>query len=584
MSALVSDQALVTFRDVAAYFWEEEWHVLGEWQKELYKEIIKEIHSFLMSRGYSIFNPDVIFKIKKDDGKYFPHHCKQEEKENLDDPSMSLQTVTSAFSLNIKQEEDPPFTDHRESEASEQFYPSIKRSSSVKPDILIRFEQKEFTESQGYEEKRNLTITDTCSQNYSADLMIEILKLEEPQVSDQLEGGEEDTDTKSDDGFWSNNERMTVCDGQQREECKQRDPSDPSADCEGGDTRITPPREEEEAPKGEKSNTYTEQERNFNHCPHWEQIQRPFQCTACEERFIRKSTLTEPKSTNAQGKPLPCTESEKGFTFNSQLKIHQKVNEVQKPFRRSERERSFVEKFDTRRHGLIHTGQKLCKCSKCDKSCSEKCSLQRHKMASMKEGQFKNAEGDKSFTQKSNLRLHKEIYVRQKQFKCSECHKCFGSKYDLKNHERIHTGEKPFKCPACNKSFSRKSCLKVHETIHTGEKPFQCSECKKCFNSKSSLRNHEIIHTGEKPFKCSECDKTFSRTSDRRVHERIHTGEKRFKCSNCAKCFISNSHLRVHERTHNGLKPFKCSECDKNFSQKSNLRIHERIHTREKKF
>nr|XP_033772375.1 gastrula zinc finger protein XlCGF26.1-like [Geotrypetes seraphini] len=583
MTALFFDQAPVTFREVAAYFWEEEWCILGEWEKKMYKGVIKEVHGFLISRGYSIFNPDVVFKIKKDDGKYFPQHCEQEGKENLNDPKTSLPTVTSAFSLNIKQEEDPSFMDHPELEAS------LTRSSSVKPDILIRFEQKELKiESQGYEEKRNLPITDSCedlhepgSQSYSADLTIEILKAEEPHVGDQLEGGEEDTDTKSDDEIWSNSERMRMCNGQQRKKYKQRDLSrdhpDPSADCEGGVTRITPSREKDQAQKGQRANTRTEQERLANHCSHWAQIQRPFQCTACEERFIRKSTLTEPKNLNIQSKPLRCTEGEKGFTYNSHLIICQKVHEEQKPFRHSECDKSFTEKFDAKRQGLIHAGEKLFRCSKT-------CSLLRQKMDLVGEKQFKSAEGDESFSQKSNLRINERIQARHKQFKCSECHKCFGSKYDLRNHERIHTGEKPFKCPACNKSFSRKSCLKVHETIHTGEKPFQCSECNKCFNSKSSLRNHEIIHTGEKPFKCSACDKSFSRTSDRRVHERIHTGEKRFKCSNCDKCFISNSHLRVHERIHNGLKPFKCSECNKNFSQKSNLRIHERIHTREKKF
>ncbi|XP_030048112.1 uncharacterized protein LOC115462242 [Microcaecilia unicolor] len=46
-----SNEALVTFKDVAAYFLEVDWDLLGEWQKELYKKVIKEIHDILISRG-----------------------------------------------------------------------------------------------------------------------------------------------------------------------------------------------------------------------------------------------------------------------------------------------------------------------------------------------------------------------------------------------------------------------------------------------------------------------------------------------------------------------------------------------------
>ncbi|XP_029452665.1 uncharacterized protein LOC115088545 [Rhinatrema bivittatum] len=154
MSALVSHQASVTFSDVAAYFLEGEWDILGEWQKELYKKVIKEIHGILMLRGYSIVNPDVIFKVKKEDEKYFTQHCEWEGKENMKDPSMSLPIVTSVFSLSVKQEEDLPFLDPPESEANEEIHPLL-----------------------------------TSSQGCSSDPTVENLKMEESSVSNQLEEG-----------------------------------------------------------------------------------------------------------------------------------------------------------------------------------------------------------------------------------------------------------------------------------------------------------------------------------------------------------------------------------------------------------
>ncbi|XP_029442865.1 zinc finger protein 398-like [Rhinatrema bivittatum] len=138
MSALVSDQASITFSDVAAYFLEVEWDILGERQKELYRKVIKEIHGLLMSRGYSILNPDAIFKIKKEDEKYFTQNCEWEGKENLTDPSIGLPIVTSVFSLNVKQEEDLSFVDPPESETTEEIHPSVTGKYRIPPGHLYQ--------------------------------------------------------------------------------------------------------------------------------------------------------------------------------------------------------------------------------------------------------------------------------------------------------------------------------------------------------------------------------------------------------------------------------------------------------------
>ncbi|XP_030050310.1 zinc finger protein 398-like [Microcaecilia unicolor] len=145
MSAQVSsDQASIMFKDVAAYFLEVEWDILGEWQKELYKRIIKEIHDILMSRGYSIANPDVIFKIKKEDEKYFTQHFEWEGKENLNDPTKSLPVVTSVFSLSVKQEENLPFMDHPELETFEVTHPSVTKMLSLEEEAW--FPEEQFSE------------------------------------------------------------------------------------------------------------------------------------------------------------------------------------------------------------------------------------------------------------------------------------------------------------------------------------------------------------------------------------------------------------------------------------------------------
>uniref|UniRef100_A0A8C5MKF4 KRAB domain-containing protein n=1 Tax=Leptobrachium leishanense TaxID=445787 RepID=A0A8C5MKF4_9ANUR len=61
----MSAEIPLTFCDVAVSFSEDQWTRLDTWKKELYHNVIKEIHKVLRRLGYTIANPDVIFNIKK---------------------------------------------------------------------------------------------------------------------------------------------------------------------------------------------------------------------------------------------------------------------------------------------------------------------------------------------------------------------------------------------------------------------------------------------------------------------------------------------------------------------------------------
>ncbi|KAJ1112246.1 hypothetical protein NDU88_000514 [Pleurodeles waltl] len=51
MSYQKPDKALLTFQDVVACFSREEWELLQKWQKDLYANLMKEIHQVLLSLG-----------------------------------------------------------------------------------------------------------------------------------------------------------------------------------------------------------------------------------------------------------------------------------------------------------------------------------------------------------------------------------------------------------------------------------------------------------------------------------------------------------------------------------------------------
>ncbi|XP_029443795.1 gastrula zinc finger protein XlCGF26.1-like isoform X2 [Rhinatrema bivittatum] len=536
MSALASDRASVTFSDVAAYFLEVEWVVLGERQKELYKKVIKEIHGLLISRGYSILNPDVIFKIKKEDEKYFTPRYEWEGKANRNDPIYSLPIVTSVFSLSVKQEEDLAFMDPPESEAAEDIHPPVIGSPRVRPDILFRFNHEgRGIEPQGSEDRGGLTIADPREELREAD-----------------------------DEFSNNTERQQMQNGQQRDEWKRKGPSRASSesDCEGGISCVTPLRVEEKAPK---------QGRNSNHCPNvvLREEERPIkradaweyfttnshsvehhEKTECGNKITERSSHTSIQEYHGREKKCTDPEAEKRTSKKTKLMAHRKAHMREKPFQCNECEKCFADGAELERHVRIHSKGRLFQCTECEERFTRKLDLKKHTKIHRKDKPYKCTECEKCFTYRSRFKVHQQVHKGQTPFKCTDCNKCFSLECNLQLHKMAHMREKPFKCSVCDKSFMYKSKLEVHERTHTGEKPFKCCKCRKCFHHICELRMHERTHSAEKPFKCSQCNKTFQFKSGLGMHERIHTGEKPFKCSECDKCFRQKCHLQKHEMTH----------------------------------
>ncbi|XP_046766774.1 zinc finger family member 767 isoform X1 [Gallus gallus] len=81
-------------------------------------------------------------------------------------------------------------------------------------------------------------------------------------------------------------------------------------------------------------------------------------------------------------------------------------------------------------------------------------------------------------------------------------------------------------------------------------KSYICNDCGKSFVCHSWLVRHQTSHTSERPYKCSKCDKSYRRKDYLLKHLRRHSGEGLFPCHLCSKRFVLRRSLIKHQESH----------------------------------
>ncbi|XP_078511838.1 uncharacterized protein LOC144770911 isoform X2 [Lissotriton helveticus] len=108
-------------------------------------------------------------------------------------------------------------------------------------------------------------------------------------------------------------------------------------------------------------------------------------------------------------------------------------------------------------------------------------------------------------------------------------------------------------------------------------------------NEQTVCQNVRYIRVGRTPcehgrYACAKCDKEFSAKSKRVRHEQTHTGERPYKCIQCGKSFSEKGIFLRHLNIHTGVKPHQCNKCEKSFSESAVLIRHQKIHAGEQPY
>ncbi|XP_078532572.1 uncharacterized protein LOC144818743 [Lissotriton helveticus] len=504
MSHTISHEVTLTFQDVAACFSEEEWKLLHKWQKELYMNVMKEIHHALNSLGTviatsvfslgskeneemcipanqssesicsknssisdAITSPDVVFRVSGEENQCLKITSDSKRKET------GLSGFKSSASRSKEEGSSSHVVNHLGAEGDFNTSPSFGLPN-VKRDICLRNDVPamglvDVPSAQG---GQHSCVPHSGNQSIYSDLLILDIKGEEESVCYSPE----------------HELRSDINDPNLSSTNLQRKAKDEEIKCNETSESIAASSNEV------KLNTFMNPEyQPYSRRPRWSNINQELEVgnlTQCGNGS-RNSTHSDSYHCNPKERTAVTFYESETDQLNKHCTFQQypleNINQYQ------ETNKGFMSKTCAVRQQKIHKGMKQCQ----------------------------STEFDKTLIQKENP-AYLETHVKERPFQCTRCKKSFSRKGSLFAHQRTHTGQRPYRCSQCDKGFIYKASLIYHQRTHSGERPYHCTECGKSFNQRSDLVNHQRTHTGERPYQCTECGKTFNQKRNLTTHRKTH--------------------------------------------------------------